>query len=55
MDASIEHCIRMITMEEQRAIAASSKATAAMHYQVIMLFRAELERLRRMSARQHPS
>lgn len=52
MDPSIEHCIRMIAAEERRAISARSKDLTDMHYEVATLFRAELDRLRRL-ARYH--
>lgn len=47
MNADMEHCIRMIEAEEQRARAAPTNEAAEMHNQMIMLYRAQLDRLRR--------
>ncbi|VWX53412.1 hypothetical protein [Novosphingobium sp. 9U] len=49
MTNDIEHCMKMIAREEQHIAAAPSSEAAEMHQQKIMLYRAQLQHLRRGS------
>lgn len=49
MNADMKHCIMMIEAEEQRARAAPTDEAAEMHHQMVMLYRAQLNRLCRRS------
>ena len=50
MSSELKHCLTMIESEEQLARTAPSEEAAEMHQQMIMLYRAQLEHLRKAAA-----
>ncbi|MBW8752611.1 MAG: hypothetical protein JF595_00430 [Sphingomonadales bacterium] len=51
MDSDIEHCLDRIAAEESLAHRAASDEAADVHHQVVMLYKAQLTALRRMTRR----
>jgi len=51
MDRDIEHCLDQIAAEESLAHRASSEEAADVHHQVVILYKAQLIALQRMTRR----